>query len=377
MLIPIGSDNTIIKYPALENIYPIINEISLYYNSISSLSNDDEKVILDDYYGRMFSESVYDNVCPYGITSIMPYYDCMGKNSYEIIGYFRVPYRKVPIYKAESNTQAKEIIEKVKIYNKNSRILIRGQEKQYTINREEEEKRRLFGDEKLEEPSFLSSHTRLGINENLLRCLWNWQGRILLNDIGIDLKSILSPTEYDQYYKSKVDMEGSDFLSSFSLGIAQHYGLPSVGLDLTDKYEVALTFASTHYELDSDHNLKVSKIDNFDEAMIYVFSCPENVVFDYRVVKPCFFPESRPDRQNAWFGHVGWGFAKNQMAMYLSCCIKVSSEMSDIVDSNYIDYLFPSKEKDMILNHFISLKDGFSYEKEVQDVMNRIYEVIK
>ena len=380
-MISIKSNDLRAVFPSVYNIYPIYNEMSSFiYKERNHCSKMDEKdLVLDDFYGRLFSKSIYENLVPYGITERMPYYNCMGSRtcSYEINGFLRVPYRKIPIYVVSNNEQAKQIIENVSSFYPDYKILFRGQGKCYTINRSNNEMDLLYGDSSAREPSFLSSHCRpnINLNETFLQSLWCWHGRMLLNDIGIDLQRELSGTDYLDFFQAKQEIEGTFKLSLFSLGMAQHYGMPSVGLDLTDDYETALCFASNNFTSDSNNNLVVHLLDDFSDSMIYVFRCPQDVIFPYAYTKPVNFPKCRPDCQHAWFGYVGWGFAKNQMGMYLACCIKVTKEMYASIDQNYIKSLFPSSKDDPILEHFLKLKNKVDYDPKVMKILSRIYDV--
>lgn len=366
----------IIKH-AIYNIYPIIDEISFYANNVGKLEEDDS-LVLDDLYGRVFSKSIYEGgVHPYGISKLMPYYADGTVPGYEtnIIDYLRVPYRKIPIYQVSKNDEAKDIINSIQNKNLETNILIRGQEKLYYIERSETEANNLYGEPKVKEPSFFASFSRTGINEDFIRCLWNWQGRELLKDIGNDLLKCCSEKEYQEFTLSRIGIEGTKLISYFSLGMAQHYGLPSIGLDFTDKYENALFFASTHYDSDEKGNLKVTPVNDYENSMIYVFSCPRNIVFNYNAVKPKHFPEGRPDYQNAWFGYVGWGEAKNQMALYLTCCIKITPDMASILPDDYYKKMFPCASDDLVLSDFLNMKNNPNLEKEVKDVLKRVYDV--
>lgn len=377
-MVKIKRNDLKLSYPSIYNILPNINEMSIYH-CMDFYDKDEEDCVLDEYYGTVLSASAYERMCPYGISEEMLYYDCMGKyqDNYKVIDYFRVPYRKIPIYEVANNNQAKQIIQHVTDCNRDYKILFRGQGSYYTINRSSEEYDLLYGETNVKEPSFLSSHCRPGVNldEKFLQSLWNWQGRKLLNDIGEDLKESLSDNDFQEYLKSKQEIEGTFNLSLFSLGLAQHYGMPSIGLDLTDDYNTALCFASNTFTCDANNNLEVNLLNDFSNSMIYVFRCPKNVVFPYSYAKPMHFPKCRPDCQHAWFGYVGWGFAKNQMGMHLACCIKVTREMYANIDQNYVKTLFPSSKDDPILGHFLKIKKK-SYDPAVINVVNRIYDVV-
>ena len=368
------SDNKL-KYSAIYNIDKQLNDLRDMKKILFERSSD-SNLILDDHYGKLFTKSVYDNNNSlYGNSVTMDYYVDFDEE-YEIIDFLRVPYRKVPVFKVNSNDEAKQIIENIIEKRDNYQVLLRGQVKQYSLpERTEEDLFKLYGDKNAIEPSFLSSFCREKLDEKFIRCLWNWQGRILLNDIYVELKNILPPEQFNEYIISKDQIEGTMYLSYFSLGMAQHYGLPSIGLDLTDNYETALSFASNNLIHEKNGNFISSKSNDFSQAMIYVFSCPKNVVFSYKSTKPSHFPLCRPDYQDAWFGYVGWGNARNDMAMYLDCCIKVTPELYDEIDPEYFNKLFPACDKDPILEIFNNLKNNKNYSEQVRNIFAKVYDV--
>ncbi len=366
-----------LAYPRIFNLRPIFNEVSKGCCADSDFM--EEECFLDDYYGTLYSCSDLKHKNVYGVSNQMKYYDCMGpdEKKYEIIDELRVPFRKIPIYKVSNNDQAKSIIDSVKKYNPDYQILFRGQGKCYTIHRSDKEKELLYGDSAVKEPSFLSSHSRpdIDLDEKFLINLWNWQGRFLLESLSVKMRARLSDDDYFEFLCSKMGIEGTTLLSYFSLGMAQHYGLPSVGLDLTDNFSTAICFASNSFKGDADNNLNVKKNENFNDSMIYVFRCPKNAVFSYASIKPNFFPKCRPDCQNAWFGNVGWGLAKNHMALYLACCIKVTENMYAEIAPNFVKTLFPSSKDDPVLAHFLRMKNDKHNHPLVQKVFSRIYDV--
>lgn len=374
-MINISNSDIKLKFSAIYNIDKQVNDIRDMKKIIFE-RNSDSNIILDDYYGKLFTKSVYENNNSlYGNSAIMDYYeDCEGK--YEIIDFLRVPYRKIPVFRVYSNNEAKAIINKIKEKRENLQVLLRGQVKQYSLSkRSDNDLFKLYGDKDVVEPSFLSSFCRENLDEKFIRCLWNWQGRILLNDIYVDLRKILPGEQLQEFIDSRNRIEGTMYLSYFSLGMAQHYGLPSIGLDLTDNYETALSFASNILVPEKNGNFMCKKNTDFSQSMIYVFSCPRNVVFSYKNTKPRHFPICRPDCQDAWFGYVGWGNAINQMAMYLDCCIKVTPELYDEIDPEYFKRLFPSRDKDPILEIFYNLKNQKNYSELVQNVFSKVYDL--
>lgn len=356
------------------NIYPIKNEISIATNiSDNILDKKKDDLIIDDYYGRVFSLEYYKNTTPYGTNDKLKFYP--SGVSGEIIETLRVPYRKIPIFNIETITSIPSLINQIEHANPNYDILLRGQSKIYTVPRDKEELINLYGDSEIKEPSFLPSHLRNNFNENFMHCMWNSQATILLNDIGVEYSKTLKRDKFLDYQNDIHNLRGGYNLMNFSLGIAQHYGMPSVGLDLTKSVEVATWFATHKMYIDEDGIATVITIDKWDYSTIFVFRCPKNAVFSYEKVRPKIFPLGRPDKQDAWFSHVGWGYAKNQLGSYLVCGFRMKKEFIDELGQNYEKELFPSIKEDPILDYFFKMKNKINYQGEAKRALNKLYKL--
>lgn len=370
MIVPLDIKDKMLTYPGLYNVYPIRNEVSRFGNK-GIVANTLESPVLDDYYGRVFSENIYNFGVPYGKTSSMPFYP--SGYSGEIVGEMRVPYRRVPVFRVGNISELNRLLADVKQYSPQHEILVRGQTSTYSLSRPDEEKDLLFGSIDHVEPSFLASGIRKSYSELFLNCFWESQARILLHDISIDLSYELPSEEFVKFAESTNRLASGPRFIPFALGLAQHYGLPSVGLDLTDNLQVALWFASNSIDIDATGSAICKPVQDIDSSRVFFFRCPKNAVYSHKVVKPDYFPECRPDHQNAWFGHVGWGQAKNQMASYLCCVIEVNSEILKIVPPNFEDRLFPFYEKDPILNYFWKVRGLSRYEGEAKRALSSVY----
>jgi len=368
-----GNDKKL-KYSSFYNIYPYRNEVSQYALNSSCLSFGSNDLVLDDGYGRVFTKDVYENACPYGQTIRMQKYDDGIKNG-QVMDYLRVPYRKVPIYKVNDNNEAESIIHKIQLHSSSHKILIRGQNVIYPYFRSDDEKECLFGEANSIEPSFLSSHNRMEIDEHFLNCMWNSHATILLNDVGCELKEALPIDKFHEYWESANFIKNGYLSTPFSLGMAQHYGLPSVGLDLTSDYNTALWFATNTLKRDKTGLMRMEPVNDLYESTIFVFRCPINSVFSFKAVRPKHFPNSRPDMQNAWFGHVGWGYSRNQMASYLACGIRVTPKMAKQLRVDFGRYLFPKESDDQILRHYMRIKNLNRYEGNAKMVIDKVYDV--
>lgn len=370
MIASLDVKDKLLTYPGLYNVYPIRNEVSQFGN-LDIAANTLEFPVLDDQYGRVFSEDVYKFGVPYGKSSSMPFYPC--GFSGEIVGEMRVPYRRVPVFRVRDISELNNLFTDVKKYSPQHEILARGQTSTYSLSRSDEEKRLLFGSIDHVEPSFLASGIRKGYSELFLNCLWESQARILLHDISVDMKDELTSEEFVRFSESTNRLQSGSRFIPFGLGLAQHYGLPSVGLDLTDNLQVALWFASNSIDIDASGCAICKPVQDLGSSRLFFFRCPKNAVYSHEVVKPDCFPECRPDHQNAWFGHVGWGQAKNQMASYLCCVVEVTSEILKMVPPNFEDRLFPVCENDPILNYFWKIRGLSRYEGETKRALSSVY----
>ncbi|WP_019281444.1 FRG domain-containing protein [Vibrio anguillarum] len=361
------------RYPALYNLNVMYNEIHPTCNTSTVNRELGEDYFVDSYYGRVYDSSYYNNVAIYGRSQNMDYY--INSVVLDIVDELRVPFRKVPVFSVSNIDQVHSVIEKVKLENEDYEILLRGQTKPYFIDREPEEQELFYGECGIKEPSFMPSHLRHDFDEVFLESMWHSQVSMLFNDVGYHYQGKLSQQELQLYLKDTNYIRHTHLVTPFSLGIAQHYGMPSVGLDLTDNLVVANWFASNHMNIGDDGLTTTTKVDSSSHltSMIYIFRCPKNTVFDYKVVKPKVFPNSRPDAQNAWFGHVGWGEATNQLGGYLVCAFKLTESYLNSLPEGLEEELFPKVEDDPILQFFMRKRNNPHYEGDAKKALKNIY----
>jgi hypothetical protein len=366
-MLPFDTDDFRNKYPGFYNIYAIESEISVH-SLIRGVSTEKSGRFLDDFYGRIIDLSY---PTPYGDSSILDYYVQDYKDT--VVDTMRVPFRKIPIFRIDEITEMEQLIIKIKSENKPYEVLLRGQAKSYPIDRSVEEKKMLYGLQEYFEPSFQPSFLRANFDEFFIYNLWHCQTALMLNDVGIDLEATLSPSDLQAYNQDVEQIKVSADFTPIALGIAQHYGLPSIGLDLTDNIKVAIWFATHELKIGDGGRTEVNPISDFNNSTVYIFRCPGDAVFSHRKIKPKFIDNTRPDRQDAWFSHVGWGFAKNQLASYLVCGIRLGPKALELFEDGYNNYLFPSRKEDLILNYFLDASQNSKYTGEVKRALRRIY----
>lgn len=350
----------------LYNGYPIVDECSASSAIIKEASADDgnSQVICDDFYGRFFTLNFLDCIrYPYGETEKLPFYNNGLKRYPEIVDELRVPYRRIPIFKVKNINDIRLYIDVMKDENPDNIILFRGQNKLYFIDRNKEEKMWLYGDENVREPSFLPSFLRPNqkVAYKTLCSSWHQLASILLHDLNCDNNGVI-PT----YFR------GMEEFHAFALGIAQHYGLPSVGIDLTDNLETALWFAVNYLKVGSGTTSWEVIGEEDKNATIYVFRCDKRAIFKYNFGLEKFAGNHRPLAQNAWFHHGGWGLARNQIALQLMCGFRVDQSWQELLPANYYDTLFPPKDDDYFLDFLIKMQKRFEGAK-VGELLKGLY----
>ncbi|WP_461637329.1 FRG domain-containing protein [Labilibaculum euxinus] len=366
-MLKINLEDKRLKYPGFYNISPIKNEIS-FNTTIQSERFSNGKILLDEQYGRIINSNFQQN---YGASQSLSYYKAV--NGKKVIQDLRVPFRKIPIFEFEDIENAKLLISEIESENPDYDILLRGQSNLYKINRSEEENQMLFGERNPIEPSFQASFVRSNFNEFFIYNLWHCQTALLLEDLKIDLAKLLSNESLLEFKRDCYHILNSPHFTPISLGFAQHYGLPSVGLDLTKDFEVASWFATHMLKIDENGGASTEPIKDFKESTVYIFRCPKDSVFSYKDIKPKFIENTRPDRQDAWFGHAGWGNSKNQMASYLVCGIRLNESVLNGFREGFENHLFPQRDEDLVLEYFLNIKCNSKYKGEVERAFRNLY----
>lgn len=361
------------RYPAFFNLNVMHNEFHSSCTASNKIIKLKSDYFLDGYYGRIYDASAYNKSAIYGQSSSMRYY--IEPLELNIVDELRVPFRKIPVYEVSEITHVEDAIKIIKKQNEEYEILLRGQSKPYYIERDSDELELFYGHAGVKEPSFMPSHLRQNFDEVFLESMWHNQVSMLFDDIRFRYQSELSFKDMQLYMQDTNYIRHTHLVTPFSLGIAQHYGMPSVGLDLTDNLKVANWFASNDMNIGSDGLATTKKVDasSHDTSMIYIFRCPKNTVFDYKVVKPKIFPYGRPDAQNAWFGHVGWGGASNQLGGYLVCAFKLTEGYLNSLPENLEQLLFPNVDDDPILRFFMRKRNSKNYEGNAKKALKNIY----
>lgn len=359
------------------------NNIGRFRNECSPLSGiemprrrEDGKLYVDTQYGRAFDFILTESSAVYGYTEDLAHI----KEGYEL-GYLRVPYRCVPRILVRSRAEVETVIESIRVQAGGfveNRILLRGQTCEYYLGRSTAALNALYGDPHALEPSLHASAVRrkdcpleviLPQWCFLIRCYQLAFHVKLINELEtIQLKQLQPKLEAD---RRRLELSLDNQV--FALSLAQHYGLPSMGLDLTDQVETALFFSLQEFAPVSGR--RIQAVPSSRESVLYVFAFPERFCIEHARARPEVFPRGRPDAQDAWFAHMGWGYRRNQCAEYLIAALYLEPS-GDFGPLPLPQDLFPANIQDQFGNMLEAVLDNRSVSTELLEYLEKLYWVV-
>lgn len=303
------------------------NEFSAFAEPslIRPISND---LIVDHYYGLSYETMELLPAAIYGKTEDIPLYS---GDSLSNDGFLRVPFRRIPRRIVRSRAEIEDLVGSIRSADENLRILFRGQCREYLIKRSPETSRWLYGADSVLEPSLVTSASRR--KPGLESILPEWCSL---------LRTFASRLQIDK------DFATDTGFPLFALALAQHYGLPTSGLDLTDRLDIALFFALMEYQkaLSGHEGAYRPLVRTSHMPVLYILSPSKNQQFDYERYRSEGFPSGRPDVQFACFMHVGWGHADNLCAsrIFLALYLHPEGDFGPIPSASK---LFPANDADL------------------------------
>ena len=148
------------------------------------------------------------------------------------------------------------------------------------------------------------------------------------------------------------------------MATAQHYGLPSSGLDLTDRIDVALFFALHKFSPSTkvEGGVQVSRLTNGSEPVIFGLSVFHYDLVEDAAIVPDYLQCERPKAQNAYYFGTAWGNATNRAADRMWVALKLKNHESWKLPVSK-EELFPGADNDpfcdFLLNELLSDRGGY------------------
>ncbi len=305
---------------AKKHLYAWRNRISSYMENNPDASHISNLIYIDSQYGYSYDhELCVNNTILYGATESVPspLKWLLNKYSHD---WLRVPFIKVPRFKVKSTDELYDIIKALSGFD----FLFRGQSSEHYLNRSSELMEKLYDDKKAIEPSLAS----YAVREN-----------IMFEKYYVEWATIIKAYIYSALGKDNANK----FLSKFDdfnyyllcFSVAQHYGLPTYGLDVSASFSTALFFSFHQFtEIDLKTRKYTYKKKEKGTSIIYVFSPTKGEFFNFNRFDLHYNLFPRPLMQQASFAHCSWGYAKNAIAERLIAAIQFDVELIDFKTIN-------------------------------------------
>lgn len=331
---------------------------------------DDARIgfFLDKYYQTTFFARVPKNYALYG-----KYNDKFREQYNEfrkkvnIIGSLRAKYYAIPIIEAGSLEELKYIVSCIpEIPELKTGIYLRGQSKPYYLKRPKSVNNILYGMDNVIEPSLLGADQRYRMNYNKAHSML----QVLLQDFiyqKADTSSIDLESLHKEWFKIASSPTG-DWDTSV-MALAQHYGIPTFGLDITSSVEVATWFATNKFNSHDDGTAEYNKMSEHDWnqdsnywPIVYIVQPVTKIIApSIRNIEPLTslgVKALRPERQHAQFFMGSQGIYQNRLSEALVCQVRLKPGTYE-TGLKY-NYLFPGPDEDPIYKFMLDLREKYS-----------------
>ena len=284
---------------------------------------------------------------------------------------------RIPTATARNFDELLAAVESVRPASSEGRLLFRGQTAHFTLPRSAEERVSLYGDAAAEELSLTTSASR-----EPDAAYDAFHGRFQLYLQGLlyasvpsaafqphddDIRRMSVPFEdgwIRQTYRKWVHWYGESIWDLVAMGLAQHYGFPTHGLDLTEDLDTAAWFALnrfTRYESEGAQRVWYEPLrdDAWQESapVIYVVEVDgrvrrnlESAMSELPLPNPL-----RVLRQSAYLHYGGWGLQTNACAEDVRLAIFLGPRFEPR-ERKTVDHYFPSRRDDPFYERMLLLQ---------------------
>ncbi|WP_242098703.1 FRG domain-containing protein [Sphingomonas sp. CROZ-RG-20F-R02-07] len=253
-----------------------------------------------------------------------------------------------PIINVQDRDQLASLIAEIPL--RAEAMHFRGQSRLHELKRDPKVRALLFGDSTSREPSLITSAARTNFDYDALHFALRYyiQDRILgaTPDPMESLRKHTAWREQSMLITSPIDYA--------VMALAQHYGLPSHGLDVTDDVDVALWFATNRFQtidgISSYTTMRSCDWDDHSAEWPVIFASQQVTHSLNMSTQTCEeldkfgLPAMRPRRQKASFFLGGHSDHQNRLAETVVCAFRLAP--GDWSTACTFDGLFPSPAED-------------------------------
>lgn len=348
-MIPFDSSSSRPLRPHLDNLRGQGDRISSAADPSLLDAPDSEETFVDSKYGHWWSFTPKRGAALYGRT------DEFAPSPMDHLTpgrFLRVPFRRVPIIEVDSVEALAWMATHIISADETIQLRWRGQTREFYLSRPEDESMRLFGSTSVLEPSLVPSAARSKLEFSHVFPSWAAILDLFLTEHEAGAGRGLS----------REDLAG--FRSSYNYRLwafatAQHYGLPSVGLDVTTDLWTAVLFALYEFRFDKATGItSAARVDRSAEPVLYAMGGFKNDLFDDKDLAPEPLQGERPKAQSAHFFGTGWGVATNKAAERIFIAFRLVNHTRWRLPKS-VDEIFPKPEKDPLLAFLLQARDRF------------------
>lgn len=341
--------------PHLRNRSPSRNRISPCATETFLRHRPGEGQYIDPYFGYSWDFAVNEGNAVYGIT------EDFASSSPEILGsgdFVRVPYRRIPRVIIRSLDEFSAFIRACGNQKSDVSLMWRGQAREYDLPRSNSDKLKLYGDVKAREPSLLPSASRGTVKFEDYMEVWFGLLDIYISERLKKLSGLYAPSVTDQLKAEAEEWRNSYRFKYWAFAAAQHYGLPSTGLDLTTSPSVALFFALHSFTTGSGGQVDITRVSATQEPIVYILGIQEDDLLPDEKLGPSWIQTKRARAQHAHFFGSAWGERSNRAAERILCVLELKGHATWQIPHQTPE-LFPPRSDDLFCDYLLAARRRF------------------
>lgn len=341
------------------NLRTEINRMSLFSPGIDMPIADHGGAIVDCYFGNVYTDLPQPGSAVYGETHA---FLKQPSDDFADLGFLRVPFKRIPRMGVRSRSDIEKVINLFgRIYGAD-KLLFRGQTSEHYLKRSTLATELFYGTSLVLEPSLLPSSSRR--SPSIEDCMPEWMMWVQLCQLANINKlrghfAGLKQSVYEQLAREALDAWRLTKSYFFCLSLAQHYGLPSRGLDVTNDLATAIFFALHEFKITAPGFCSAQRVSTNSQPVIYILLREGTREFSFEECTPFLFKSGRPKQQSAWFMSTGWGLQQNSAAEQILVAMYLDP-MADYSELPAVTNLFPGPELDSVASFLSSVRSHSS-----------------